>query len=216
MTATKLTRSPARVRGRDDALIVVPDGTAPPAHLSPDVFTAAHESWVADQRLDMQALARRLGVGRATLYRRAGNRDRLLDEVLWWRGRRALVEVVVATADVKGVARLVAVVETTMRSVRADRPLRKFLADEPEAALRILTGARSVVRQGMTDALTRLIDLETARGHFHADVDSQTLAFAIIRLTEGFLYSDVISDRVPDVEQATAVIEALLRGLVRR
>jgi hypothetical protein len=77
----------------------------------------------------------------------------------------------------------------------------------------VLTGVHSVVRRGMTDALARLIDLETARGHFHAGVDSPTLAFAIIRLTEGFVYSDVISDRVPDVDQATAVIEALLRGL---
>jgi hypothetical protein len=38
---------------------------------------------MSGQRLDMQALARRLRLGRATLYRRAGNREQILDEVVW-------------------------------------------------------------------------------------------------------------------------------------
>jgi hypothetical protein len=38
-------------------------------------------------------------------------------------------------------------------------------------------------------------------------------AFAIVRVSEGFLYSGVIADRAPDIGRAVTVIEPLLRGL---
>ena len=39
------------------------------------------------------------------------------------------------------------------------------------------------------------------------------LAFAIVRVADGFLYSDVIADRAPGIRRAIIVVEALLRGL---
>ena len=63
---------------------------AAPAGIPAEIFAAAVDTFVAGQRLDMRSLARRLGVARATLYRRAWNWDRLLDEMLWWRARRLL------------------------------------------------------------------------------------------------------------------------------
>jgi len=45
---------------------------------------------------------------------------------------------------------------------------------------------------------------------------SPTLAYAIVRISEGFLYADPIADRAPDTDRATTVIEALLTGLDRR
>jgi hypothetical protein len=70
-----------------------------------------------------------------------------------------------------------------------------------------------IVHQGMAKALENLIDLERGRGAFDASLDTPTLAFAIVRVSEGFLYSDVIADRAPDIGRAVTVIEALLRGL---
>ena len=63
-----------------------------------------------------------------------------------------------------------------------------------------------------------MVDLETERGNFATELDTSTLAYAIVRLGEGFLYADVIADRPPDVDRAITVIDALLRGLntVRR
>jgi AcrR family transcriptional regulator len=46
-----------------------------PGHIPPEIVAAAADVFVAEQRLDMRSLARRLGVARATLYRRAGNRE---------------------------------------------------------------------------------------------------------------------------------------------
>jgi hypothetical protein len=152
-------------------------------------------------------------VARATLYRRVGNREQLLDQVLWWRARRLLADQVRASAELTGTDRLTAVIGGVLRAIGADRPVRMFLESDPETALRLLTGPRSTVHQGMADALENLIDLERGRGAFDARLDTATLAFAIVRVSEGFLYSDVIADRAPDIGRAVTVIEALIRGL---
>lgn len=204
----------ADVRG--DVRAVLPEGTAPPASVPADMFAAAVDAYLTSCRLDMQSLARRLGVGRATLYRRAGNREKLLDEVIWWRGRRMVASQILATAHLAGVPRIAAVVAGSLRAIEQDKPLRAFIESEPDAALRILTGSRSLAGHGMTAALARLIDLERSRGAFDANLDASTLAYAIMRISEGFLYADVVGDRVPDVGKAIAVVEALLAGLNRR
>jgi len=197
----------------DDVSVVVPEGTAAPASIPADVFAAAADVYAAGRRLDMQSLARRLGVARATLYRRAGNRERLLDEVLWWRGRRLLAAQVRATRNRDGEARITAVIVEVLRSIEHDRALRAFVEADPEAALRILTGTRSTVQRGMSRALENLIDLERARGAFVTDLDTPTLAYAIMRICEAFLYADLIADRARDIGRAATVIEGLLAGL---
>jgi hypothetical protein len=68
----------------------------------------------------------------------------------------------------------------------------------------------------MASALETLIDLERGRGSFDASLDTPTLAYAIVRISEGFLYADPIADRVPDIDRAVTLIQALLTGLDRR
>jgi len=197
----------------EDVRIVLPGGTQPPTMVPAQIFAAAVDAFVAGQRLDMRLLARRIGVARATLYRRVGNREQLLDQVLWWRARRLLADQVRASADLTGTDRLTAVIAGVLRAIGTDRPVRMFLESDPETALRILTGTHSLVHKGMAEALENLIDLERGRGAFDASLDTRTLAFAIVRVSEGFLYSDVIADRASDIGRAVTVIEALLRGL---
>jgi AcrR family transcriptional regulator len=196
-----------------DVEAVLPQGTAAPQMVPGPIFAAAVDMFVTGQRLDMRSLARRIGVARATLYRRAGNREQLLDQVLWWRARRLLADQLRASADVTGTDRLTAVIAGVLHAIGADRPVRMFLESDPETALRLLTGPRSAVHQGMAKALENLIDLERGRGAFDARLDTPTLAFAIVRVSEGFLYSDVIADRPADIGRAVTVIEALIRGL---
>src|SRR5438067_13559264 len=99
---------PDSVLGGGDARAIVPGGAAAPAAIPAEIFTAAVDAFAAGQRLDMRSLAQQLGVARATLYRRAGNREHLLDEMLWWRARRLLVDQVQATVTLAGTERLVA------------------------------------------------------------------------------------------------------------
>ncbi len=197
----------------DDVARVLPQGTGAPVTIPGPIFAAAVDTFVTGQRLDMRSLARRVGVARATLYRRAGNREQLLEQVLWWRARRLLAGQVRASTHLTGTDRLTAVVGGVLRAIGADRPVRMFLESEPETALRVLTGSRSTVHRGMAAALENLIDAERGRGAFDASLDTPTLAFAIVRVADGFLYSDVIADRASGIGRAVIVIEALLRGL---
>jgi AcrR family transcriptional regulator len=197
----------------DDVGRVLPEGTGTPATIPGPIFAAAVDTFVSGQRLDMRSLARRVGVARATLYRQAGNREQLLDQVLWWRARRLLADQVRATAHLTGTDRLTAVIGGVLRAIGADRPVRIFLESDPETALRVLTGSRGAVHQGMAATLENLIDLERGRGAFDASLDTPTLAFAIVRLADGFLYSDVMADRASGVGRAVIAIEALLCGL---
>jgi len=199
---------------RDDVRVVLPGGTAPPAAVPSQMFAAAADAYTSGSRLDMQSLARRLGVGRATLYRRAGNREDLLDEVIWWRTRRVLTLQLLMAGSQSGADRIAAVVGGMLRGIEADKPLRAFIQSDPDTALRILTG-RSVTVAGLTAALGRLIDLERSRGCFDAELDTSALADAIIRISAGFLYADVFANRVPDSGRAVTVIRALLAGLDR-
>jgi AcrR family transcriptional regulator len=199
--------------GRYDTRVIVPEGIAAPATVPTEIFTAAADAYASGQRLDMQSLARRVGVGRAILYRRAGNREQLLDAVIWWRARHLLVKQVQATTGLAGAARITAVIGGVLRAVERDQPLRAFLGSDPEGALRILTGARSRVQRGMAEALEKLIDLECNRGTFETELDTPTLAYAIVRISEGFLYADVIADRPPDIGRAITVIDSMLLGL---
>lgn len=196
-----------------DADIIVPQGILPPPGIPRDVFAGAAALYATGQRLDMRALARSLGVSRATLYRRAANREQLLDQVIWWRSRRALVDMLGQTRRLQGVARIAGVVGGILHAVQSDTALHAFLETDPEAALRILTGARSTVQQGLSAALERLIDVEVARGNFASSLDTPTLAYAIVRIGQGFLYSEIIADRTPDADAATTVVTALLHGL---
>ena len=42
------------------------------------------------------------------------------------------------------------------------------------------------------------------------------LAYTIVRISESYIYADVIAGRTPDVEEAVSVIGMLLRGSVER
>ena len=76
-----------RAESRDDARVVVPEGTAAPARIPAEIFASAVDAYVSGQRLDMQSLARCAGVGRAMLYRRVGNRDRRIGWPSSWTAR---------------------------------------------------------------------------------------------------------------------------------
>src|SRR5690349_13657920 len=48
-----------------------------------DALRLARRAWLAGRPVDMGALAEELGVGRATLYRWVGSKEKLLGEVVW-------------------------------------------------------------------------------------------------------------------------------------
>jgi AcrR family transcriptional regulator len=184
----------------------------PPADIPREIFDAAVDTYLDCRRLDMRALAGELSISRATLYRHAGGRDRLLGEVIWYRTRLALARAAEDTEQLTGEKRVVAIVERFMRIVHESAPLRRLLEAEPETALRILTSKHGPVQRRVIDALEALIAFEEERGELRPGVDRGALAYAIVRIGESFLYADVIADNDPDVDQAVTLVARLLRS----
>jgi AcrR family transcriptional regulator len=194
-----------------EAQAIVPGGIEPPEDIPPEIFHAALRTHLAGRRLDMRALAAELGMGRATLYRKVGNRDHLLGSVIWFLSRRALARALLVGEALRGRERVVRIVEEFMTTVNTSPELRRFLEAEPEAALRILTSKQAPVQRGVVGTLERVLEQEERRGTLNVGIDHSTLAYAIVRIGEGFLYADVIADNPPDVPTAVEVVRRLLR-----
>jgi len=86
-----------------------------------EVFDAALKRFLAQRRVDMRSLAAELGIGRATLYRRAGGRDQVLGHVLWYLTDRNLDKAVRAAEGRRGADRIVAVIGHFLNAVQ-DQP----------------------------------------------------------------------------------------------
>ncbi|MFD9701652.1 QsdR family transcriptional regulator [Lentzea sp. NPDC059081] len=170
------------------------------------VIALAIRQFLRESRIDMGELATAAGIGRATLYRRYGDRDRVLGEVLWGITHRAWSRLWQASPH-RGLARVVSVLDQAMRDTVASPALRALLERDPETALRVLTSQQGVVQHRLVTGLAGLIRAE--RGET-AEIPVTKLAYAVVRLAESFCYSDVITGDPPDIDTATEIIRKLL------
>ncbi len=204
------------IGGRGKALAaesLVPGGSAPPATIPPEVFRQALATFTAGKRLDMGALAEDLGWSRATLYRKAPPREELVGEVVWFLARHALIGAIESSKRLKGGKRIAAGAERFLSFVGEQPAFQRFIAEEPDLALRVLTSKHGPVQAGMTGATEALLNEEARRGNLKLLEDARTLAYAIVRIGEGFLYADALIDEEPDPGRAGRVIGLLLEPL---
>ena len=174
-------------------------------------FRAARRMFLRCQRVDMRALARELGVSRGTLYRWTGDRDRLLSDVLWSLSDDVFEQAKLATSELHGRERLLAIFRHHVQVLIEARPLSHFLQQETHAALRILTARDGGVQSRTVEKLAELYREEQQAGHFDPGVAADTLAYAVVRVTEGFIYNDAVAKVEPELERAIAIVSLLLR-----
>lgn len=103
-----------------------------------EVVKAAVRRYTRGEAIDMSDLAIEIGVGRATLYRRVGNRDRLLGLVLADRTEYSFRR---AQRDIRetGVPGIVALLNRFMTDVLDAEPLKIFVQREPLLFIRLAT-----------------------------------------------------------------------------
>ena len=174
-----------------------------------DALAAARERWLAGERLDMGDLAAELGTSRATLYRWVGSKERLLGEVLWSVAERAFAR---ARRDARGTGAAY-VADTTELYLSASigfAPLRRFLEQEPEYALKVMASKHSPMQRRSIAATREVLAEQVAKGALDPPLDLDALAYLIVRIGESFLYSDVITGNEPDVATAADAVYALL------
>lgn len=178
-----------------------------------DVLRAARAQYLDGQRVDVTIVARSLGLGRATIYRWFGSRERLLAEVIAAELERLITRERKAVRQ-RGAKGLLAVFDRINRRLADSVPLRRFVEQERASALRVLTASDGGVQPRSVAAITEMIATEVTAGRYDAPADPRTLAYAIVRLAEAFLYNDAAFGIRGDHERLRDV-EAALLGVPR-
>ena len=179
--------------------------------LSPEqVLHAARRVFLATGTIEMRSLARELGIGRATLYRWRGGREALLSEVILSLGVANLRRAEADTDAPAGAERLCAVHDLHLRRISDSQAMRTFIRNEPDVASRVLLDGAGPVHVGVTKALEELIRRQEDESRWRAPLDPAALARAVSRLSEAFLYSDLIAHDRPDVATADFVLRMML------
>jgi AcrR family transcriptional regulator len=183
----------------------------PAAASRDDVLQAALDRYLHGRRVDVRAVANELGVGRTTIYRWFGSREGLIGEVLV-RAGEPLFEEARALGRGRGGAGLLDSFERINQGLVDAPALRQFLEQERDVALRIITSSGGVVQPHAVRTVTRWIEEEAGAGTYAPPVPSETLAYAIVRLAEAFLYNDAVAGIRGDID-ALREIEALVLGV---
>lgn len=182
-----------------------------------DAFALARKRWLSGQRVDLGALAAELGIARATMFRWVGSRELLLGEILWSVCAPALTRAEQQTdSNLQGAARVAAICANAIRVMMDFVPLRRFLDEQPEYALRLLTSKAGPVQARVIAAVQVLLQREVSTGALRAALALDTLAYLVVRIAESFVYAEIISGQTVDVRDAGLAIELLLSGRVKK
>lgn len=178
-------------------------------HVTPELlFARAREKWLAGERIDVGRLAAELGISRATAFRWVGSRDALMGEILWSFYQPTLERALAETPE-RGAERIASLTAKAMRAILASRPVRRWLEQETEYALRLVTSETGAVQQNTSRFLKEVIAREVAEGHLRSVLDEDTLNVLVMRISTSFLYSDLTCGREPSVESAYTAIRIL-------
>jgi AcrR family transcriptional regulator len=175
-----------------------------------EVVRAARRMFLASGTLEMRALAREIGVGRATLYRWYRSREELLGEVLL---SLAVANLRRAEADVgtePGPRCVCDVHDLHLRRISSNPSLRRFVRQESDAALRVLLDANGRVHVGVTGALAEFIRGQEAASRWRAPLGADGLAAVVSRLSEAFIFGDLIARAEPDATTPDVVLRMML------
>jgi AcrR family transcriptional regulator len=174
-----------------------------------DFVAHARRRFLKGQKLDVAGLAAELGVSRATAYRWAGNVDELTGQVI-----KSLVEdtfeLTKREAQGRGAARIV---DMLMRGARyiASGPYRDWISrEDPERALRIVASQLGPVHRTTIKLWEDFLTEEAAAGRVRLHTDPHTTAYMIVRISDSFLYSDLIIGEEPQVEKAADIFKLLV------
>lgn len=182
-----------------------------PAAASRDqAFAYAVGMYLRGRRIDFSALATELGVGRTTVHRWFGTRDDLIADVLGATAV-ALLEDVAGRIDGQGPEALLATFDRFNRELMEVPALLVFLENEKDAVSYIVRGDRGP-QPMLVREIARMIQSEVDRGEYQPPVDADTMAYAIVRLAQSFLYADSATGVRGDMDQLRR-IEAVLLGL---
>jgi hypothetical protein len=119
-----------------------------------------------------------------------------------------------AVRSPEGELRCLAVMRQYRCDIAGNDGFRRLLDEEPTVAIRVLTDPHGRVQPRVMAAHVALLRRDVEAGGFVPAVSLDSLCYAIVRLGEAFLYSDVLASRAPDLEAASTLLAALVEGHV--
>ncbi|MCA0155675.1 hypothetical protein LB823_05655 [Tsukamurella sp. M9C] len=180
-----------------------------------EVIHRAAQWFREGRRVDLGQLAKASGIGRATLYRWFEGREQVVGEAIWLGIAQAIARVE-AAEPVRDRAAFLRSFGRLAHEVRDYPPLAGFATDEPEFAMRVLQSGGSVVQARLIEWVAGwLADIAVPSSDAARGVSRADLAYAIVRLAESFLWSDMIIGTPPQPDKAAALVELLLDGAGR-
>jgi AcrR family transcriptional regulator len=198
-------------------LALDPASETPDDDMSERALDAALELVAASgaRHLTMDDVAARAGVGRMTVYRRFGGRQRLLDALAVRECRRCLAQIAAALDPAEPIdERATALFVATLRVIREHPMLARLARVEPEALLHELNRDSSAVFRLVLAFLEDQIRAAQAAGEL-ADGDPAALAELAVRLGASFVLipdSAIVSD---DEQRTRKTVRLLLAPLFR-
>lgn len=177
-----------------------------------NLLEAARQRYRDGEAIDLATLAAEQGVSRATAYRWIGGNDQLLAAVLRARARELWAAHVTERSEETGAERVVAVISDFLHHVDESKRFRVILEADPARAMSIVASGAHPNQQVVIGLVQDLIQEEVDRGHLSIGWEPHTLAYAIVRIFEAFLYGDIVAGEHQDLDRAVEIIDILVRS----
>lgn len=174
-----------------------------------DLLALARSRFLACERVRLEELAAELGISRATAYRWFPNAEQLVGQVVV-----GLVDDTFARslreASGRGAERILHATARGMRYVATSTAYHAFIARDPQRALRIVASKEGPVQARTIAHHEALLRQEIEEGNLTLPVDPHTMAYALVRVAESFLYADIIAGEEPDLDKAVEILRLML------
>lgn len=185
---------------------------APPSVRRPvasDALATALWLFQHGERVDMNTVASHLGIGRTTLYRWVGDREKLLGRVLlasignlWQRS--------LADAEGEGLERPLDATRRFIEGCIENEPVTSFTQRESNLALRVLLDPDGVI----THVLKR--DLLAATSSAAPEIEAPEETFGVLALTAtALVWANVAGGRHPDIDATIGIMRTVLTAHAR-
>ncbi len=174
------------------------------------LLDTACDMFLEQMTVDMQELARRLSVSRATLYRVATSRERVLGDVIWSLSVLSLRSAVRRTDGPMDLKKVLDIGRDFREIALESEPMNRFVAEEPSTAAAVLH-TRSAVRDQLVDEWKNLLTDAMETTDSTLTIDPQHAAEIIVNLGASTLYNDLVTGERSDPDLVAVVLRSLFR-----
>ena len=143
------------------------------------------------------------------MYRWFGSREGLLAEAMLGVFEARVADARAAVGG-RGARALLNTLDRTYAGLAEAPHIRAFIEREPATALPLMTSSEGQVHPRIVELVRDLIDAEVERGHYEPPMDTDTLAYVVVRLSEALLFNYATDDIPKDSARLRETWAALL------